>query len=164
MPVRMANRTAGGADNVASNVVNAWTNASFVAGQFFNGGDLAVVATGAATLTGDTWRALPQISGAFDGAMNNAIVMIWPEAALAQNATFDVSEAQLEAGAACGPFIARPPAGELALCQRFYERHPGALEGGFAGQSVRVGAKYLNSRRLQHVARPQLVHSRRPGP
>lgn len=109
----------GAVDAVTSDVVDAWNSATFTPGNFFIAG-VNVIATGASTPTAATWTDLTQITGTFGASLNNAIVMVWTEATLAQHATLDIDQIQLEPGAACGPFARRPLGEELALCRRFY--------------------------------------------
>lgn len=127
----------GAADAVVSDVVNAWANASFAPSAFFVA-NISVTATGAATPIANAWTDLPQITGAFSGALTNAIVMIWSEAPLAQNATLDIDQVQLEAGAACGAFARRSIGEELGLCQRYFEALSTAAtgSGGFSGYAA----------------------------
>ncbi|MDX2235641.1 MAG: DUF2793 domain-containing protein [Hyphomonadaceae bacterium] len=121
-PIRMAIlEWTGAADVVTSDVVTNWTSTSFTAGGFFNATTLNVIATGASTPAANTWTDLAQITGSFGASLNNAIAMVWTEGALAQNATLDLDQAQLEPGAACGAFARRALGEELALCQRYCE-------------------------------------------
>jgi hypothetical protein len=111
----------GTADAVTSDVVANWSSASFTAGGFFNSTTLNVIATGASTPAANTWTDLAEITGAFGASLTNAIVMVWTEAALAQNATLDLDQTQLEPGAICGAFARRPLGEEMALCLRYLE-------------------------------------------
>lgn len=152
----------GAADAVVSDVVNAWTNATFTAGQFFKSTSTAVIATGAITPSAAQWTPFGDLHGVLGAACTNVIVMIWSEGTLAQNATLDLDEVQLEPGASCGAFVRRPMSVERQICQRFFELHPGAKEGGFAGQSVRVGTNIVDLPvvfRTAKRAAPTLVHS-----
>lgn len=128
-PIRMAIlEWAGAADAVTSDVVNTWTSTTYTAGNFFIAG-VNVIAVGASTPAANTWADMTQITGQFGAALNNAIVFVWSEGALVQNATLDLDQAQLEAGAACGAFARRTRAEELANCMRYYEII-GGLTGG----------------------------------
>ena len=111
----------GTADAVTSDVVNGWTNATFTPGNFFIAG-VNVIALGATTPTANTWTDMAGVSGTFGAALTNAIVLVWTEAALAQNGTLDIDQMQLEAGKICGPFARRRAGEELAACQRFYQK------------------------------------------
>jgi hypothetical protein len=113
---------AGTADSVTSDVVNDWTDSSFTAGHFFLGSNLNVIAVGATTPAAATWTDMDALAGVFGASLNNAIVIVWSEGTLAQNATLDLDQVQLEPGALCSPFR-RPAMGdELACCLRYYEK------------------------------------------
>ena len=130
----------GAADAVTSDVVADWTSGAYTSGNFFIA-SVNVVAIGATSISANAWTNLAPISGVFTAALNNAIVFVWSEAALAQNVTIDLDQVQLEAGVMCGPFVRRPIGEELALCQRYLEK------GGFgAGATPAAGA---SSRRWQ---------------
>lgn len=122
----------GTADSVTRDVVNAWANSTFTAGQFFKSTTTNVIATGATTPSANTWTDLTQITGLFGASLQNAIVMVWTESTLAQNATLDIDQVQLEAGSACGTFARRAVEEDLALCQRYYEK----LGGGSGFQRI----------------------------
>jgi hypothetical protein len=111
----------GTADVVTSDVVNDWTSATYSAGNFFLGSNVSVIAVGAITPSADAWTDLTAIAGAVGASVNNLIVMVWTEGAAAQNVTLDLARAKLEEGAAATPFVPRPFADELALCQRYFE-------------------------------------------
>lgn len=122
-PIRMAIlEHTGTADAIARDVVNSWSSATFTPGNFFIASSLNVVAIGVSTPAANVWTDLPGITGAFGSGMNNAIVMVWTEGTLAQNATLDFDQAQLEAGSVCGAFTRRAFGNELALCQRYYQK------------------------------------------
>ena len=114
----------GTADTVTSDVVSTWTSTTYTAGNFFIAG-VNVIALGATTPTAATWTDLTQITGTFGASLNNAVVMVWAEGTLAQNATLDFDQIQLEPGASCGPFARRPLGEERVICQRYFEVLPG---------------------------------------
>jgi hypothetical protein len=123
----------GTADSVTSDVVNDWTDASFTAGHFFLASNLNVIAVGATTPSAATWTDMTALAGSFGASLNNAIVLVWTEGTLAQNATLDLDQVQLEAGAVCGPFVPPDRADELACCLRYFETVTGI--GGVNGVS-----------------------------
>jgi hypothetical protein len=111
----------GTADAVTSDIINNWSSSTYTPGNFFIAG-VNVIAVGAATPAAATWTDMGPISGSFGASMTNAIVVVWSEAALAQNATLDLDQIQLEAGKVCGPFARRSESEELAACLRFYQK------------------------------------------
>jgi len=46
-----------------------------------------------------------------------------------QSGTFDIAQVKLEEGSVATPFVARPIAEELALCQRYYWQNPATIYG-----------------------------------
>ncbi len=123
----------GPADAVVSDVVLDWSSADATAGGFFNPSPLQVVATLAVSAVAGTWTDLGAFSGSASGALNNAIVIIWTDAALATGTMLDLGGVQLEAGSACSVFRATDAATDLARCQRYFEVLPGI--GGAPGVS-----------------------------
>lgn len=111
----------GTADAVTSDVVNSWTSTVYTPSNFFISA-VNVIAAGAATPAANTWTHLPQITGVFGASLNNAIVMVWTEGAMPQNATLDLDQVQLEPGPICGAFTRRLYGEELALCERYFEK------------------------------------------
>lgn len=121
-PVRMAIlEWTGAADTVTSDVVNTWTSTTWSAGAFFIAG-INVIATGATTPAAGAWTDMAPLAGVCGAGLNNAIVMVWTEGTLAQNATLDLDQIQLEGGRACGPFARRAEGEELARCERFFQK------------------------------------------
>ena len=118
----------GTADAITKDVVSSWANATFTTGNFFIATTTTIAATGSVTPAANTWTDL-LASATISSSANNLIVFIWSEGTLAQNATLDLGLVQLAQGAQT-PFEARPIGVELALAQRYYEVHGGALASG----------------------------------
>lgn len=152
-PVRLAVlEWTGAADAVTSDVVADWANTSFAPGAFFLPA-VGVVALGVATPAAATWTDLPQVTGAFAAAMTNAIVLVWTETPLAQNATLDIDQVQLEAGTVCGPFLRRSAGEELALCQRYCQTLGPELNGRCTGATaVELNAQFKQAMRTTPAA------------
>lgn len=110
----------GTADAVTSDAVQDWTSSTYTPSNFFIAG-VNVIACGASTPAASTWTDLTPLAGSFGASANNAIVMIWTEGVLAQSATLDIDQVQLEADS-CTAFVTRPIGAELALCQRYFYR------------------------------------------
>lgn len=107
----------GTADVVTSDVVNNWASAVFTAGNFFIGG-LNVIRTGTVAPGAATYSEINAF-GVLGAALNNVILFVWSEAAIAQNATLELNRPQFEPGMVHTPHEWR--LNELALCQRYYE-------------------------------------------
>jgi hypothetical protein len=106
-------------DAVTSDVVNAWTNATYTAGQFFIGTNVNVLAVGAITPAAATLADLAALTATVGNSANNLIVFLWTEGTAAQNATLD-GALQLEQGAVATAREHRPITIEKMLCQRYY--------------------------------------------
>ncbi len=111
----------GTADSVTSDVVNDWTSGTYTAGNFFLASNLTVTAVGSVTPSANTWESV-SVYGTVGTGCNNLIVLVWTEAAAAQNLTLDIAEAGLHPGTAVQTWQPRSIAQELALCQRYYEK------------------------------------------
>ena len=98
----------GTADQVLPTVVNDWTSSSYTAGGFFTASSVVVTAVGSITPSANVWTDLTAITGTLSGSANNAMVMLWTEGTLAQNATLDLGKLQLEAGSTASVFERRP--------------------------------------------------------
>lgn len=109
-------------DAVTSDVVSDWTSATYTAGNFFIGSGITVSSVVQQTLAANTLTDGSAVTVTLGSSFNNLIVFAWTEAAAAQNVTFDLGRAQLEAGAEATPFEVRPYAVEMMLCQRYYYR------------------------------------------
>jgi hypothetical protein len=107
----------GTADAVTKDVVNDWTNATLTAGNFFNSTNLTVAATGSKTGGLSSFS----LSATISSSANNIIVLVWSDAALAQNAILYLSKVQLEIGSSATPLALRPRSQELALCYWYYQ-------------------------------------------
>jgi len=122
------------ADSVVSDVVNDWNSGTYTAGHFFASPNLVVTATGTQAVPANTWTALSG-SGTVSTSCHNLIVFLWTE----DPGAFDVTEADLFAGAAPRTWTPPDPADNLQRCQRFYEKSwdidvaPGDAAAGFNG-------------------------------
>lgn len=106
----------GTADVVTRDVVNNWASTTYTAGNFFAAGlnviDTGVIAPGAAT-----WGSLAE-AAALGAGVKNAIIFVWTEAKVAQNATLEANRVQYEPGSVPTPFEWRND--EMQRCQRRY--------------------------------------------
>ncbi len=107
----------GTADSVTSDVVADWTSASYTAGGFFLGANLTVTQVSSA-IASTSALATASLTTTLGSSCNNLIVMVWTEAATAQNVTLDLA-VKLEQSAFATIFESRDYGAELALCQRF---------------------------------------------
>lgn len=152
----------GPANAVTSDIVNDWSCSAYTSGNFFIGG-VNVIAAGASTPAANTGTDLTQFTGSFGASLQNAIVMIWTADPVAQNGTLDMSQAQLEHGAACGPFARRRLAEELGLCRRYFEPCPGAaVSNGVSPFAQRISTNIIDcfvSFKVPKRATPTLVTS-----
>ncbi len=112
----------GAADNVTSDVVLDWTSASYTPGGFFLAASVVVQAVGVVTPGAATITDLPPISATLSRSMNNLIVMVWTGSVTAQNATLDLGNLQMEAGAEATAFDHLPRDMQLAACHRYYAK------------------------------------------
>jgi len=106
--------------DTAKDIVNSWTSSTYTAGNFFKSSNLDVVLTGNIACDGSTYSSFSDTStGNVPNDMNNLIVFIWSEDAIAQNATLDIEAIQVEKGDTPNIFQQRSIGEELALCQRY---------------------------------------------
>ena len=110
-------------DTVTSDVVLSWTSTTFAPGGFFLASNVSVVQQGSLALAANTLTNLTALVGAMPSTLNNAIVMLWTDAAATQNVTLDC-RMQLEAASVERPFEVRPYGADLAMCQRYYQISP----------------------------------------
>lgn len=108
----------GAADSVTSDVVNNWASTNFTAGNFFIGG-VNVIKTGVIAPGAATYGDLSDY-GVMGAALNNAILFVWSESAMAQNATLELNRPQFEPGIVATPHEWR--LNELELCQRYFDK------------------------------------------
>lgn len=111
-------------DSVTSDVVSDWTSGSYTAGGFFNATTLTVAGVDSEALDGSNWADF-SLTATISASLTNAIVIIWSEGTLAQNATLDIEAVQLVKGENAGDFQPRSLGDELTLCQRYYYRWDG---------------------------------------
>jgi hypothetical protein len=111
----------GTADDVTRDVVDTWTSLNYTpgSGNFFVATNISVVAVGAIIPAANTWTDVTPITGTGPSGLNNWIILFWSQDTLAQGASLDLGRVQFEPGAVATPFVRRPVAYELALCQRF---------------------------------------------
>lgn len=111
----------GTADTVTSDIVADWNSTNFTTGNFFNAATLSLVAIGSTTPQAATWTDMTQVSGNFSASLNNAIIFIWTEGTLAQNATLDIDETAFVEGARAS-YQPRTFDEELRACLRYYQK------------------------------------------
>lgn len=148
----------GTADSPTKDVVNAWANTNYTAGDFFLGSNLSVVAVGSITPSAAAWTDITAITGAVGASANNLYVFFWTEDTAAQNVTLDVARVQLEPGATATVYQRPSIALDLPACQRFFERIKTAssrsLGSGFvdtSGTSARVHVPCATKRSVPTV-------------
>lgn len=112
----------GSQDNVTSDVVNAWTNGTFTAGQFFKSTTQAVSGVGVKTPSAATWTDMDGLTVTLGTAFTNLILFVWVEQTAAQNVTLDIGKVRFALGTYVGDIEVPVLADELARCQRFYEK------------------------------------------
>lgn len=112
----------GTADSVTSDVVSNWTSTTYDTTGFFISSNVNVLACGEVAATAATWRDLDGLNASVGASMNNLIVMVWTENAVAQNVTLDLNRMQLEPGQVATRFDRRPQQLELMMAQRYYEK------------------------------------------
>lgn len=115
----------GGADAPTRDVVNSWTSTTYTAGNFFVASTLPI-AVGAVAVAANTWTDVPVSSASAGGVvapstMNNLYLMLWTDAAVAQNVTLDSS--CFRAGQGTSVQLWTPPDAqqEFSRCQRYYQ-------------------------------------------
>lgn len=111
----------GTADSITKDVVNDWTSSTFTTGNFFTSTTTTVVAHGSTALTANTLADITVLTGAVSSSMNNLAVFFWTDSTQAQNVTLDIGNVKLEKGTKSSPFVGRPFADDLRLCQRYWE-------------------------------------------
>jgi hypothetical protein len=104
-------------DTVTRDVIADWTSASFTAGGFFASSNLSVLGTGSAALVVSPWTTLPPLIAPLGTSFNNLIVMVWTDAAQAQNVTLDWDFVQFEEEVP-SPFAFRDISEEWRRCRR----------------------------------------------
>lgn len=114
----------GTADSVTRDVVNNWGSTNYTAGNFFvvNTSTIAVTAT---AVSANTWTDLVVSSTSPGGAvapsnMNNLYMVVWTDAAVAQNVTLDSTMLRCGQGTVAPLWTPPTVAVELARCQRHY--------------------------------------------
>lgn len=119
----------GTTDAPTSDVVNDWTSATYTPSNFFIS---TVEVVGITTITGGEFS----LTVGNLASAKNLIVFIWTESTVAQAVTLAMGKLRLSPAAQ--PWVDRPYAQELAMCQRYYEKDidvdtaPG--DGAVAGQ------------------------------
>ena len=109
-------------DSVTSDVVADWTSASFTAGGFYNSTTLAVVATGSAALSANTWTDITMATGAVPSGCTNLIVVFHTDATCAQNTTLDFANIKLAEGSVATAYVHEPFETAVRRAQRFFEK------------------------------------------
>lgn len=109
----------GTADSVTKDVVNDWTSGTYTAGNFFTSTSTTVTQVSGSKGATTSFQQFT-ITGTPSASCNNLIVFVWTEATAAQNVTLTVTEIALYDGTLLQPWLPRPLAAELALCQRYF--------------------------------------------
>lgn len=134
----------GTADSVTKTIVNDWTSTNYTAGNFFTSTTKNILATGSLPITGT--GALCSIRATVGASANNLIVFFWSSATMAQFELFVVSDAWLVPDTLSAPFMSRPMADEIVLCQRYYQKSydldtaPGAANNNVGIRSLNLQA------------------------
>jgi hypothetical protein len=119
-PIRFALlESTASADGFTRAFVNNWASTNYSAGNFFNA-TTKVIAVGSVTPGAAVWGSF-SASGTFDASLQNAILFVWSEAALATGATLELNRCKMEAGAVATPFAYESNAEARVRCQRWYE-------------------------------------------
>lgn len=111
----------GTADAITKDVVNNWASGTYTAGNFFNSTTLNVIAVSPQIAVTHGVAQQVTLTGTFGASLNNAILMVWVQDVPAHAADLiQLSEYGLYQGTyAPTLWQPRPPANELALCQRY---------------------------------------------
>jgi len=121
LTVRMALlQWTGTQDAPTKSLVNSWTNSTLTPGNFFIASGYTVLGTGNVALSANSYGLL-SCQGQPDSSCKNLVLVIWTDSTLAQNATLDVSQADLFAGSATRTWGGVDIQRELQRCQRHYE-------------------------------------------
>ncbi len=113
----------GTADAPTSDVVNSWTSTNYTAGNFFLGANLIVTNVTQQALTANTLTDGTAVTVTLGSSVNNLMVFVWTENAVAQNVTLDLGKAKLEVGSSATEFLWPQGNDELLRCFRFYQLH-----------------------------------------
>ncbi len=118
----------GAVDAPTRDVINTWTSTTYTPGNFFISTSIGVLAVGSITPLSSVWTPFRlDVTSDPTWAYSNYCVVIWTEAAAAQNVTMDLAELSLtpfnpNAIPTLRLWYRRPFQQELELCQRFYEK------------------------------------------
>lgn len=116
----------GTADAPTRDVVNNWASTNYTAGNFFIANTLTI-AVAAQAVSAATWTELVVSSITAGGVIvpataNNLYLVVWSDAALAQNATLDVSLGRAGRGTVAPLWTPPIAALEMLRCQRDYAK------------------------------------------
>jgi hypothetical protein len=141
----------GAADNVTSDVVLNWASTSWTAGGFFLASNVTVVGVGTMTPTINVLTDLTPLTATLPASVNNIIVLIWTENAIAQNIKLDAA-LQLEVGTIVTMRESRPTQIELVMCQRYFETSTNIWTGNVtSGSTYYVRGYYMVTKRTLPV-------------
>lgn len=108
--------------STARDLINNWANSADAnpATTFFKSTTINVLGYSAATTLSSSFQEI-SITGLVGNSCNNLIVVVWTSAAVAQNVTVDVTQADLYAGTLTRVWTPKPIQQETALAMRYYE-------------------------------------------
>jgi hypothetical protein len=122
----------GAVDVPTRDVINNWASTTYTAGNFFVASTLPIAVT-ATAVTAATWTDVVVSSTSAGGVvvpstMQNLYMVVWTDAAVAQNVTLDASIVRCGQGTVA-PLWTPPNAQvELAKCQRYYQIFAAGIE------------------------------------
>lgn len=149
----------GTADTVTSDIVLDWTNVTYTAGSFFLASNLTITAVSSA-LAATTSYADFSITGTLGATCNNVIVFVWAEGTVAQNVTFDITQAGFYDGTSSQVWI---DSDDQLKCEEFCYRLVNDGSGSnFVCAGFRVGTTDMYMQPALHVPMritPSLVHN-----
>jgi hypothetical protein len=150
----------GAQDAPTRDVVNNWASTTYTAGNFFVASVLPIAVT-ATAVTAATWTDLLVSSVSAGGVVvpsttNNLYMVVWTDAAQAQNVTLDASVIRCGQGTVA-PLWTPPNADvEFHKCQRYYEVGAGELQAyNLAGNGTAVRIPFKATKR----ATPTLTYT-----
>lgn len=115
----------GTADSPTRDVVNTWASTTYTAGNFFVA-NTSTIAVAAQAVTAATWTDMVVSSTSAGGVaapstMNNLYMVVWTDAAQAQNVTLDASVLRCGQGTVAPLWTPPNAAMEFAKCCRYFQ-------------------------------------------